>query len=218
MNETSCLTASNPSRNKSETQSLTVLILAIVFLLARSTEAASYTWTNAPTGNWSTSTSWNPNSPAGGPTAADTAIFGIGFNSASSNTVNNVVDLGFAGTLTALTYNPTNPNTFQVTQIPSGETLNVTGKVTIGQQNGVLLVSQAYMTGGGTFVTSTTNMTVQSYGSALGANSTANLNLSGLSTFIYTNSGATLSVADTTTPFSSTSNTRAGGNLVFGRA
>jgi hypothetical protein len=185
-------------------------LLAIIatFVLAQSAGAASYTWTNAPIGNWSTATSWSPNSLAGGPTAADTATFNFLDTSSSPTTVNNVVDLNF--TIATLIYSSTNVNTFQVTQIPTGETLRVTNKVTVGQQNGIQLVTQAFMTGGGTFVTSTTNLSIQNYGSASGANSTATLNMTNLSTFIYTNPAAILSVGDTASGL-----TRSGGNFLL---
>ena len=186
------------------------LAIVATFVLGQSARATSYTWTNSPSGNWSTATSWSPNAPTGGPTAADTASFTYLDTSSSATTPNNIVDLGFGGTLSTLIYSSTNANTFHVTQIPTGQTLRVTNKVTVGQQNGVQLVTQAFMTGGGTFLTSTTNLTVQSYGSATGANSMGTLNMTNLATFIYTNPIATLSVGDTATGL-----TRSGGNLLL---
>jgi hypothetical protein len=184
------------------------LALTALIALVQRTEAASYTW-NVPSGNWSDLTSWTPNTGAGGPLAADSVIFGVNDTSADSSTVNNVVDAGFAGVVSSLTYNSTSATAYNVTQIPSGKTLTVTGPVTVGQQNGVQLVTQAYLTGGGN-LTATGTFTVQSYGSAAGANSMGNLNLSGLNTFTFSNSSATLSIADTSSGL-----TRAGGNLTL---
>lgn len=202
------LIGSSRSRRKPLFQVCAFIATIAALVAAQSASATSYTWTNAPSGNWSAPASWSPNSPAGGPTAADTVAFTYLDTSAISSTVNNTVDLGFAGTVAALIYSSTNVNTFQVTQIPAGQTLDVTNKVTVGQQNGVQLMTQAYMTGGGKFVTSTTNLSIQNYGSASGAGSIATLNLSNLSTFIYTNPIATLSVGDTASGL-----TRSGGNL-----
>ncbi len=177
---------------------------------APKSNAAPYTWNVASgaSGNWSTPTSWMPTTTGpNGPLAADTVVFGTN-TSSSAATPNNIVDSGFAGTVAALTYNSTNAGTFQVTQIGAGQTLTVTGSVIVGQQNGVQLITQAYMIGGGSFATIATNFQIESYGSASGANSSGNLNLSGLSTFSYNNPSGTVSIADTTS-----GDTRAGGNL-----
>src|SRR5579871_2708167 len=128
------------------------LAIIATFVLAQSASATSYTWTNAGA-NWSTTTSWNPNSPAGGPTAVDTASLTYLATSGSATTPNNIVDLGFAGTIAAFSLSPTNSGTFQVTQIPTGQTLFVSGRVTAGQQNGSNLISQVYFTGSGRFIT-----------------------------------------------------------------
>jgi hypothetical protein len=187
----------------------TVLFAAILCGFAHLADAASYTW-NVGSGNWSAPSSWSPAAPSGGPAASDVVTFGATGASGDPGTINNTVDAAFAGTVSGLTYNSTDATLYNVTEIPSGQTLTVTGSVTIGQQNGVKLVTQAYFTGDGTLIANVTNFTVQNYGSAAGANSTANLNLSGLNTFVLNNPGGTLSIADTSSGL-----TRAGGNLVL---
>ena len=89
---------------------------------------ANPTW-NVTSGNWSASGSWTPSGP---PASTDTAVFGATDTTSSQTTVNNVVDAGFAGTIAALTYNQTAPSTYHVTQIPSDQTLTVSGTVTVG--------------------------------------------------------------------------------------
>ena len=173
--------------------------------------ASTYTW-NAVSGNWSTSANWNLNSPVGGPLAGDTAVFNNTDTSASSNTVNNTVDLGFAGTIANLQYtNASTSPTFQVTQIPTGETLTVTNSVLVGNANqGTAYITYAYMTGGGTFKETGPNLTIQNYGNASGANATAYFNLLGLSNFIYYNTNGTISIGN-----NPGSLTRLGGNFIL---
>ena len=77
------------------------LALAATFALTQLAGAASYTWTNS--GNWSSSTNWTPHTGAGGPLSTDTVIFGNTAASSSPTTVNNTVDLSFAGTVANLT-------------------------------------------------------------------------------------------------------------------
>src|ERR1700722_15344783 len=129
----------------------TALAAAALLAVTPPADAAVYTW-NVTSGNWSTPASWTP-TPTGlsGPRAADSVIFGINDTSSSSSTVNNTVDSGFAGTITGLTYNSISSTAFNVTQIPTGQTLTVTGPVLVGGVNGVstAIVTEAYMTGGG---------------------------------------------------------------------
>jgi autotransporter-associated beta strand protein len=59
---------------------LVVVILAIIFLIARSSARAAqqYTWTGATSTNFETSSNWSPSAPAGPPansTTSDTALF-----------------------------------------------------------------------------------------------------------------------------------------------
>ncbi len=178
----------------------------------RPAEAASYTW-NVTSGNWSTPTSWTPTTTGpNGPLATDTVMFATNGASASSTTVNNIVDAGFAGTVSTLLYTSTNVNTFQVTQIGPGKTLTVSNSVGVGGFFGLQINTFAYLTGGGNLVASgTTNFTVENYGSASGTGSQGTLDLSGLSTFIYNNPTGTISIADV----GQSGFTRAGGTLVL---
>lgn len=186
--------------------------LAVVISAAQAYAAASYTW-NVTSGNWSTPASWTPatTGPAG-PLAVDTAIFGVNDTSASANTVNNIVDAGFSGTISNLTYNSTAAAAFHVTQIPSGQTLKVTGAVLVGGVNGAgaNVTTEAYMTGGGTLMATGRTFTVQNYNNTSAQGSIAFLNLSNLNYFVYNNNVGTISVED-----NSGSNTRLGGSMTL---
>ena len=173
--------------------------------------AASYTW-NVTSGNWSTSTDWTPNTAAGGPLATDSAIFGNNDTTTSPTTINTTVDGGFAGTILNLTYNSASTSPiYNVTQIPSGQTLIASGSVLVGGVNqSSAYITYAYMTGGGTFEATGASFTVQNYGSASGANATAYLNLSSLDSFVYNNTSGTISVGN-----NPGSLTRLGGNLIL---
>ena len=186
------------------------LALAATFALTQLAGAQeTYTW-NAVSGNWSTPANWTLNTVGAGPLAADSAIFGSTDTSASSTTVNNTVDSGFGGTIANLTYNSTSSTAFNVTQIPSGETLAVTGSVLVGGTSAASAVTEAYLTGGGTFLVTGTPLTIQNYGPS-SATSIAFLNLSGLSYFVYSNSLGTISIEDATP----SGDTRAGGDLTL---
>jgi hypothetical protein len=141
--------------------------------------------------------------------ATDTAIFGSTGNSSSSTTVNNVVDSGYAGTIENLTYNSTSPTAYNVTQLTN--TLTVTGTLLVGGQSGVGYTTEAFFTGGGSLVVEGTNLVVQNYGSASGANSTAYLNLTNLDGFTYNNNTGTFSIADV----NSGGFTRTAGNVLL---
>ncbi|MDR3460014.1 MAG: hypothetical protein P4N60_21515 [Verrucomicrobiae bacterium] len=183
--------------------------------------AAGYTW-NVTSGNWSVPGSWTPSTSVAGPLAVDSAVFGTTDASTASNSVNNVVDAGFAGSVSNLTYNSVSatPFIYNVTQIPSGKTLTVTTRLLVGGLNepaaGGPFLSYGILTGGGTLMITGTNLAVENYGSAAAANTFANFDLSGLSNFVFKNTNGTISIADTTLPQTSgTVNVRAGGNLVL---
>ncbi len=189
------------------------LVLAAMFVFSQSAGAVPYTW-NAASGNWSVPGNWNPNTAGAGPASSDTVIFSNNFATTSSSTINNTVDGGFAGTIGSLTYNSTNAllsPIYNVTQIPSGQTLTASGACLIGGQNsGGPMTTYAYMVGGGTFMITGPSLTVQNYGSASGANAAAYLNLSGLTNFVYKNSTGTISVVDNPGAL-----TRLGGDVVL---
>ncbi|HZT22458.1 MAG TPA: hypothetical protein VFB55_06080 [Verrucomicrobiae bacterium] len=200
-----------------------VAALTLVALLGAvpGTVAATYTW-NVSSGNWSAPDSWTPASGTGGPLATDAVLFGNTGAGADSNAVNNVVDAGFGGSVAQLTYNSVSaaPYIYTVTQIPSGKTLTVMDRVLVGGLNepasGGPFLTYARMIGGGTFAFTGTNLAVENYGTAAGANTYANFDLSGLTNFIFNNANGTLSIADTTLPqISGSQNVRAGGNFVL---
>lgn len=202
---------------KSRLRFSAALVLATAFALTRLAGAASYTW-NVTSGNWSDPGSWTPATGAGGPLAADSVVFGNTSASTDSNTVNNVVDAGFGGTVANFTNNSASLspyNVFHVTQISSGETLTVTNRMLIGGLNepavsGNAWLTYALMNGGGTLKVTAPSLTVANYGSAASANTYANLDLSGLTNFVYNNSQGTIGIADTASGL-----TRAGGNFVL---
>jgi hypothetical protein len=185
--------------------------LVAAIALTQLAGAASYTW-NVTSGNWSTSTSWTPNTGAGGPLATDSTIFGNNDTTTSPTTINNTVDAGFAGTISSLTYNSASTSPiYHVTQIPSGRTLIASGSVLVGGVNqSTPYITYAYMTGGGTFEATGTSFTVQNYGSASGANATAYLNLSNLNSFVYNNTSGTIGIGNNPGAL-----TRLGGNLIL---
>ncbi|HSY19231.1 MAG TPA: hypothetical protein VK815_12890 [Candidatus Acidoferrales bacterium] len=191
-----------------------LLALSILCGLAQMAGAVSYTW-NVTSGNWSTAGSWTSTGGPGVPLAADSVTFGNTGASSSSNTVNNIVDSSFPGTVANLTYNPVSiaPFIYQVTQIPTGKTLTVTNRLFVGGQNepGGPFLTYSFLTGGGTLLLTATNLAVENYGTASGANDFATLDLSGLSNFVFNNPNGIISVADT----GAGSLTRAAGNLVL---
>ncbi len=195
---------------------LALLIAALMAASAPLAQASTYIW-NVASGNWSTAASWSPTN--GPPGAADTATFGNTNTTSSSTTVNNIVDPGFAGAVANLTYNSAATSAaYNVTQIGSGQTLVVTNWLLVGGLNkaGGGYTTYASVTGGGTLMVTGTNLAVENYGTAAGANATADFDLSGLNNFVYSNSAGIISVADTTLPERSGSlNTRAGGNFVL---
>jgi hypothetical protein len=199
------------TRLKHDFPQVSALMLAALLAATPLAHATNYTW-NVTSGNWSSASSWT--GPGGPPGAADSAIFGNTDTSPNSTTVNNTVDSGFSGTITGLTVNSVSSSLteFDVTQIPTGVTLTVTGPVLVGGLNEGAggFTTYAYMTGGGTFVATGTPFTVQNYGSASGANAAAYLNLSALNYFVYNNKNGTISIED-----NPGSLTRLGGSLTL---
>jgi hypothetical protein len=189
-------------------QTPAALALASVLAMTPPAHATPYAW-NVTSGNWNLNTDW---SPSGVPGTGDTATFGNTGASGSSTSVNNTVNVPFS--IAGLTYNSVSTalNVFDVTQIPTNETLTVTGPVLVGGLNEGAggYTTYAYMTGAGTFVATGSTFTVQNYGSASGANAAAYLNLSALNYFVYNNSAGTISIED-----NPGSLTRLGGSLTL---
>jgi hypothetical protein len=84
-----------------------------------------------------------------------------------------------------------------VTQIPTGNTLTVSGTVTVGGLTGngtPILVSQVAMNGGGSFVATGPTLTIGDGGSAGGINQNTVLDASGLSNFVYSAAAGTVNI------------------------
>ena len=153
----------------------------------------SVTWnaTNSVSANtnWSDRLNWQL---PGAPATADNVVFGNTGVVADTSTANNVVEANY--TIASLTYNQNGASAFHVTEIPSGNTLTVTGAVMVGGISLDGAVTPVSMTGGGTFVASGTPFTVND----LGSGDLATLDLSALSYFTYNNSGGTMNIANAT--------------------
>jgi hypothetical protein len=215
--------------NQKNTLFITVILLAMAAAcgLTPVTEAQSiYTW-NIPSGssgNWSLPANWAlPTTGPNGPLANDFVVFTNTGASTSSNTVNNIVDAGFAGTVADLTYNSItqSPYIYNVTQIPAG-TLTVTNRLLVGGLNepGNTVspwTTYAFINGAGTLRFTGTNFAVQNFSSASSTFlTTCFFDLSGLTNFVMNSPGGTISIADTVLPQTSgTLNVRANGNLAL---
>jgi hypothetical protein len=178
------------------------LTLAALLAMALPAGATYYTWTNSLGGNWSAPTSWNPNTPSGGPTGGDVTVFNNSGASGSPATVNNTVDQNFKvmSFTNGSSSGGSSYSIYHVAQIPSGNTLTVTNLMVIGGLNLAAATpdpdaTYEYMFGAGTLYVTATNLIVQDYGSAAGANACAYLNLSGLTNFIYNNKNGSFSMS-----------------------
>jgi len=147
----------------------------------------AYAWNGPGAGanRWSTPGNW---SPAGPPTAIDTA----GFNNAGAaglavSNLNNEVDAAFGGPIAALQYGNTNGN--HTTLIAAGQILNINGDggLLVGTEtdNGNAQTVDATVTGaGGTLSLNdpNANLTVRQGSASSGGSQRATLDLSGLDT------------------------------------
>jgi hypothetical protein len=147
--------------------------------------ASTMTWTNGVAGYWTTNKSWTPNGVPGG--GDNIQFFDLGATT-PAGTVNNTVDTNI--NILSLQYG--NTNNFHTTQIPSGETLSITGAagLTVGTEtdNGSNQTVYATVKGAGTLVLS--NATAELIVRQASTNSPvtgqvqrATLDLSGLNTF-----------------------------------
>jgi autotransporter-associated beta strand protein len=156
----------------------------------------SVTWnaTNSVSANtnWSDRLNWQL---LGAPATADNVVFGNTGVVADTSTANNVVEANY--TIASLTYNQNGASAFHVTEIPSGNTLTVTGAVMVGGISLDGAITPAYMTGGGAFVANGTPFTVNNLAVSTGS-SLATLDLSALSYFAYNNSVGTMNIANAT--------------------
>ncbi len=168
------------------------VVLIATFLSAQMAVATptNYLW-SVSSGNWSSPGSWTPNVST--PKAIDSASFGNANESSSPTTVNNTVDLGFAGIIANLNYTnfeaSTGPYVYPVTFIPAGQNLRVTNSLLVGGFTGTSTgnpATYAYLYGGGTLTVTGPNLLVAD-GSSSGAGPCGFLNLAGLTNFIYNN-------------------------------
>jgi len=143
------------------------------------------------TTNWSDAVNWQL---PGAPGIADNVVFGNTGTGPDAVTVNNEVNGNF--TVASLTYSQNGGGAFHVTDIPAGNSLTVSGAVTVGNlpaADGIQ--TPTYMTGGGSFVANGTTFNVNNLGNA-SSSSLATLDLSGLSLFTYNNSVGTINIAN----------------------
>jgi autotransporter-associated beta strand protein len=139
--------------------------------------------------NWSDRLNWQL---PGAPAAADNVVFGNTGVVGDGVTVNNVVEANY--TIASLTYNQNGASAFHVTEIPTGNTLTVTGAVMVGGISLDGAITPVSLTGGGTFVASGATFTVND----LGSGDLATLDLLTLSYFAYNNSVGTMNIANAT--------------------
>ncbi len=166
-------------------------LLFPLFVVDRAS-AATIIWSSASgtDTNWSTLGNWVGGIPGPGD---DVKFFTAGA-AADTNTINNVADAGFAGTIASLQYANSNyvttPTNAHTTLIPSGQTLSVTGAGGLmtgtGTDAGNTNFVYALVKGAGTLSinNAAANVTINQ-GLAANGNSSqrATLNLSGLDNF-----------------------------------
>ena len=168
----------------------TLVLCASGVLAAHCASAASYLWNVATPGAnaWDVTANWSP--ATGSPTTADTAIFGVIGTVLDAVTVNNVVSVSTA--ITALAYTNSTAGAWHVSQIPAGNTLTVSGAVTIGGLAPGSLTTAVAMVDGGTFVATGTPFNLGNGSASSGNKSPGVLDLSGLSNFVYNLASGTI--------------------------
>src|SRR5438876_1036449 len=91
-----------------------VLAAALAVLGSPPAWAANYTWIAAGGGSFQTITNWSPNSPAGGPGAADFAIYGTPTGSYTVTFAGSVTNSGLQGSQGTPTLALTSGQTYTV--------------------------------------------------------------------------------------------------------
>lgn len=177
-------------------RTLTVLA-ALVSTVQSAVAQATWTGGASPDLNWSTGGNWSGGTGSGGqPASTDSVVFGDTGTVGDSAMINNTVDLSFAGTIAALTYNHKISGAYHVTEIPTGQTLSVSGNTIVGGLNANTNYTGVFMTGGGTFAPAGTTFHVGNQGADnISPYLHATLDMSGLSNFVYDVSGGTWTIA-----------------------
>jgi hypothetical protein len=169
---------------------LPLILTAALVLCAGAARAATSVWNGSSglTTNWSMAGNWSTL-----PTAADDVKFHDGGNTNAAGTVNNVVDIGFGGTIKSLQYG--NTNGFHTTLIAPGKTLIITNGLTVATVPTNLATFQltATIKGVGGSLLLSNNFLNVGQGCLSEGPHMATLNLSGLDNF--TMQGARLYVA-----------------------
>jgi fibronectin-binding autotransporter adhesin len=174
-----------------------ILAIALAAAMAHRVGAAGVTvWSGGGSDqHWSTVGNWTSAGGSTPPAAGDSAIFGQAGASGNSSTVTSIVDAGFTSALGSLVFTNTGNTLFQVTQIPLGSTLTVSGSVTNGGTLADAVTNQTFMTGGGMFTVTGTPFQVGNFGSTA-STALSILDMSGLSYFVYNNSSGTFNVGE----------------------
>jgi fibronectin-binding autotransporter adhesin len=160
----------------------------------------SITW--AGTNNLSVTTNWSDNANwqlPGAPTATDKIIFND-FTTVADGSTNNVVDSGFGGTVSSLTYSQLGDAQSQNTLIPGGTTLNVTGTggLTVGSSTQLASTASPVTTisGAGSLVVNNPSANVNvTLGEPSTSGGTVTLNMTNLNTFNFTGARLMVGVA-----------------------
>lgn len=179
----------------------TFRLLTLTFLATMALQLVrAQTWTGANIGtdmNWSDGGNWT----GGAPSSGSAVIFPDGAFPVTTNVqgaVNNIVDSSL--TISTLAYNNNGAaSDYVTTEIPTGNTLTVSGNVTAGPG---AVATVASVVGGGSLVAGNGTSTLQ----VQSTSGTAVLNLSGLSNFVF-NAGGTGGPINLSTGSSSASGT-----------
>jgi autotransporter-associated beta strand protein len=164
------------------------LISASLFLAAQAAVGAGVTtWSGAggANQNWSAAANWTTVGGSTPPGAGDSVIFRSLGAAGAAGTVNSIVDPGFTAPIAQLMISNDTATAFHTIQIPTGNTLTVSGPIIVGCTNNAITDT---ITGGGTLVggTGTSAFTVAS----VGTSSAVTLDMSGLNNFIFNSGGA----------------------------
>lgn len=166
---------------------LTSFLIATVVLAAETAGAGTTTWSGggAANQNWSASANWTTVGGGTPPVAGDGVIFRNAGVAAAAGTVNSIVDSSFNAAIGGLVISNETTTAFHTIQIPSGNTLAVSGPIMVGGTNNSIVQT---ITGGGTLAggTGTSTFVV----STINNTAAVTLDMSGLTNFIFNSGGA----------------------------